>query len=457
MELKNFISKLEDLSAVDIVNFLHENNMSFDVFSDAVRKHSGWDSAEKRRNVKTLLKKKDIDAYNTALAANTADAFQLYLSVYPNGNNFAEAHEKIQSLNSAARKEELIESDKNAVWQEIISNPNSVTPDELFEKGITAEDIRQMNIDGITDEIIDAVYRYQKPQLIHNSIPQNPSEIPSGYTDIFFWGIPSSGKTCALATIIDTMKNHYTVADPDIKIKFGATYRHSLDNVFDDTTGIGNLPDRTVEDRTQYMPFLLKTRKEKNYRKISFFELSGEVFKHFYDLTYGTESSNNESQQDKVRIGFETLKLLLNSNNQKIHFFFIDYDHQTQIKKQLGWTQAQHLEAAAAYFRDTNDIFKKKTDAVYVVITKSDEIKGENKQEIASKFLESHFGNFMDVIKTRCRKDSVNLDVMIFSIGKVWFKRICEIDRSYAHNIINELLEKVEPQKDNIFKKFLNS
>lgn len=455
MELKEIVNKLEDLSAADIANLLYENNLSFEVFSDAVRKNGGWDSAEKRRNVQTLLTRKDKDDYNAAALANTVEAFQKYLSLYPNGNHVADARTKIQILNDSFCIDERKEREKKAIWQEIIDNPNSVTPDELYEKGITADDIRQMNIPGITDKIIDAVFRYQKPPLVHNEIPENSSDIPSGYTDIFFWGIPSSGKTCALATIIDTMKNHYTIADPDIKKKYGATYRHSLGNIFDDATGIGNLPDRTVEDRTQYMPFLFKARKEKNYRKISFFELSGEVFKHFYDLTYDVESGINLSQQDKVKIGFDTLKLLLSSNNQKIHFFFIDYDYQTQNNKQSGWTQAQYLEAAAAYFRDNDYIFKKKTDAINVVITKSDNIIGDNKIEKAKAFLEKNFGSFMDVIKTRCRKDDIQFNVKMFSIGKVWFKRICEIDPSYSHSIINDLLQ-IDTQRESKIIPFFN-
>lgn len=453
MELKEVLSRIEDFSAADIVNFLCENNLSYGDLNDAIKKNGGWDSAEKRKNVQELLKQIDRDAYNTAVLANTVEAFQKYLSQYPKGNYYAMAQTRIQALNDSASVVELKEREKNAVWQEIIDNPNSLTPDELIEKGITAKDIRELSISSIPDGIIEALYKYEKPNLVHGPIPKNLSEIPLDYTDIFFWGIPSSGKTCALATIIDTMKRHYTIDEPAIEIKFGAKYRNSLDNIFNDQTGIGNLPDRTVEDRTQYMPFLFKRRGERNYRKISFFELSGEVFKHFHYLTYGND--NEVSEDDKVKIGFDTLKLLLNSSNQKIHYFFIDYDYQTQNNKQSGWTQAQYLEAAATYFRDNDDIFKKRTDAVNVVITKADMIKGD-KKELAKEFLEKNFGSFMDVIQTRCRKDSIQFKIKIFSIGKVWFKRICEIDPSYAHSIIEDLLKKVDCQNDSKIGRFFN-
>ncbi len=203
------------------------------------------------------------------------------------------------------------------------------------------------------------------------------------------------------------------------------------------------------------MPFLLKKRDEKNYRQVSFFELSGEVFKYFYELENGS-SILDEGDRDNVVSAFSTLNLLLNSNNQKIHFFFIDYNQETKgTKDKHSLTQDNYLASAATYFRDKNDIFKKKTDAVYVVVTKADEIKGENRSELAKEFLKENFGGFMDVIKHRCKKDSVEFNVKMFSIGEVYFKRICKINHSYAENFIEDLLKKVKPISDNKISNFL--
>ncbi|MBP6695642.1 MAG: hypothetical protein KA161_10960, partial [Saprospiraceae bacterium] len=122
-----------------------------------------------------------------------------------------------------------------------------------------------------------------------------------------------------------------------------------------------------------------------------------------------------------------------------------------------GLTQSNYLEAAAVYFRDRNNIFRKKTDAVYVVITKSDEIKGDNKIDIAKAFLQENFGSFMDVLKNQCQRNSVDFKVKLFSIGDVYFKRICKIDRSYSNDIIQDLLKRVKPVSNNVIKKFFNS
>jgi hypothetical protein len=449
MNKEDYISKVEDLTAEQIAEGILDRIVTFEEL-----KETGVFYASKQKTVKAILKKMDDEVFNKAF---TVSQLEDYLTTFPDGTHKDEARSRINDIRSDEEDRRRRDREKNAIWQEIINNPNSVTPSELFEKGITADDIRNMNIEGVTEEIIDAVFRYKEPILTHNDIPQNPEDIPSGYTDVFFWGIPSSGKTCALAAIIDTIKVDYTMADPDTKPKYGATYRHSLDNIFDDSTGIGNLPDRTVEDRTQYMPFKLKKRGEKHYRKISFFELSGEVFKYFYDIVYNTSNTDNGYKRAKVKIGFDTLQLLLNSNNQKIHFFFIDYDYQTNQKAdQNGLTQAEYLNAAATYFKENNNIFKKKTNAVYVVVTKIDELKSSNRGESAADFLQNNFGSFMDVLKTRCKKDNVHFEVIMFSIGQVWFKRICKKNRFYANAIIQKLLDTVQPSKESKFGDILN-
>jgi hypothetical protein len=337
--------------------------------------------------------------------------------------------------------------------REIKQNINEYTPDEIIMKlsgNILNELCNELEIDP------QIVLNYQAPPLRFNDIPKSEKEIPLGYTDIFFWGIPSSGKTCALSAILSTIKKDYSMEEPDCEIKFGSTYRKSLVNIFHSDSGY--LPGRTNEDRTQYMPFLFYKRGEKNKRRISFFELSGEVFKYFFERVNNSKIISDDDRES-IEHSFHSLELLLNSNNQKIHFFFIDYNQETKHTiDENGLTQDDYLSAAATYFRDRNDIFTKKTDAVYVVVTKSDEIKIDNTTRAleAKSFLENNFGGFMDVLKNQCDKNSVYFDVKLFSIGDVYFKKICKINRASSINIINDLLHRVKPISNNRFKDFFN-
>jgi hypothetical protein len=429
-----------DLSAQDIVKGIREKTVSFEELQGTEEF-----PFSKQKQVKDQLAKfeEEDNAFNRA---TTLSQLRDFLTRFPQSERCATAREKINQLERA-------EGDaRRAKINHIRRNINEYTPDEV--KGAIGEELLR---DLCQDLDIDynIVNGYDEPRLMFNEIPQRESDVPVDYTDVFFWGIPSSGKTCALAAILRTIKDKYTMSSPAIDKKFGATYRDSLINIFNNKTGY--LPGATQKDRTQYIPFLLKKREEKNYRQISFFELSGEVFKYFYELENGSNILD-ENDRDHVESAFTTLNLLLNSKNQKIHFFFIDYNQETKgTKDKHNLTQENYLEAAATYFRDKNDIFKKKTDAVYIVVTKADEIKGENRQELARKFLADNFGSFMDVIKTRCKKDSVEFSVKMFSIGDVFFKRICRINHSYSENFVEDLLKKIRPVNDSLFGKILRS
>jgi len=413
-------------------------------------------SSEKRKQVKEILI--GYNAEDTVFkSAQSLSELREFKKKYPNSERIEEVNKEI------AKKEKEEEEKRNREIERIENNINNYTPDEVKEI------LGEVSLKKLCEKLsidYDIVDKYDEPPLDFNDIiPQEKNDIPSNYTDVFFWGIPSSGKSCALSVILNTINKKYSMDDPDIDKKFGATYRDSLIEIFKYDTGY--LPASTNTDRTQYMPFQLKRRKEKNYRKISFFELSGEVFEYFYDIVNmrathtipNADIKNEEAhmsladkkKNQRVR-GFKTLNILLNSENQKIHFFFIDYNQAIQKKHE----QEKYLKAAATYFRDYNDIFKKKTIAVYVVVTKADEIKEKNKTNVAKSFLYENFGDFMDRVQIRCEKNSINFTVKIFSIGEVMFSKICKINREYAVDIIEELLESVKPfEEENWITKLL--
>jgi hypothetical protein len=444
MEEKDYIHQIYDLSVEQIVEGISNGKVTFNIL-----RKTGDFGSEKQRLVKVLLKKKDDEAF---AEANTIISLKNYLLIFPEGNHIIEARNKIQKKQDEEIAEEKRRTERAEMLRKIKEDINEYTPDEIIQK-LSNEDFDDLCIEmGIDAQMIK---NYTEPTLKFNDIPSSESEIPLGYTDVFFWGIPSSGKTCALSAILNTIKKDHSMEAPDCEKKFGATYRTSLVNIFQNEYGY--LPGRTNEDRTQYMPFLFYKRGEKNKRKISFFELSGEVFKYFYEKVNNTQIIDDYGREN-IEKSFQTLELLLNSNNQKIHFFFIDYNQETKHTLDSNrLSQGDYLEAAAVYFRDNNGIFKKKTDAVYVVITKSDEIPGNDPIPIAKSFLEDNFGNFMSVLKNQCNNYSVDFNVKLFSIGDVYFKKICKINRAHSTAIITDLLQRIKPIRNSIIRNFFNS
>lgn len=385
--------------------------------------------------------------------ATSLSLLEDFVVKYPESRRNQEAREKIRHLI------QIEEQKRSTKFEEIRNNINDFKPDEI-KKELSDDECRLLCEQyGISYDIFKG---YDEPPIEFGHIlPQDSKDVPEGFTDVFFWGTPSSGKTCALSAILTTMQDEYTITNAPLEDKFGAVYRDSLTSIFDKPDKIGYLPAATQKDRTQYMPFLIRKRtvgkKIDKYRKISFFELSGELFKYLYEREYQVNILNEEDRES-VETAFDSLNVLLESNNQKIHFFFIDYQSEIKGKRdKKNLSQKNYLEAAATYFRDRGDLFKKKTDAVYVIVTKSDLIKSASSdnsdvRQLAREFLYGNFGNFMDVIEDQCKKYSVNFEVKMFSIGEVFFKGICKLDYHYAKNIINDLLSKVRPQSDNKVK-----
>lgn len=446
MERNTYLNKGEHVTPEEFAEGIIARIVTFEELQNRELTKPGNFLSWKQKKVREILAA--CQKEEQALAeANTAEQLKDFIRSYPNS----------RFLEPAIRKLTRIEIEEKAEQQrkldEIKKNVNESTPSEIRNL-LSENELRSLCSDlGLE---YDVLVNYTPPQLRYNETPQAADDIPSGYTDVFFWGMPASGKTCALSAIFNTIKTHYTMDAPRIKKKFGATYRDDLVNIF--KTGIGYLPDLNPLDKTQYMPVLVKKRDEKKYRQISFFELSGEIFKYFYKIVNKGSTITVEDAIEKImQDSFRTLQLLLESQNQKIHFFFIDYSQETKGTKDVyGLTQTNYLESAATYFRDNDDIFKKKTDAVYVLVTKADVIRGNEKTEVARKFLYDDFGSFMDVLQNRCKRYSIEFTPTIFSIGDVYFKRICKINREYAKSIIDELLDRVKPVSDNTLIKFLN-
>jgi len=158
------------------------------------------------------------------------------------------------------------------------------------------------------------------------------------------------------------------------------------------------------------------------------------------------------------------LNAFLNSNNRKVHFFFIDYDRENRSDPS-GLKQSDYLSAASTYFKN-NKVFGNTTDAIYVVLTKSDLLLDENGNSVPQNkrldYAKQHLNNnnykaFINTLKDNCSKYSINggkLTVEPFSLGKVYFKEICDFEGSAASNIVNILMERIPGTKKSILGVF---
>lgn len=240
----------------------------------------------------------------------------------------------------------------------------------------------------------------------------------------------------------------------------GNRYATQIKNIFSDDGAANDfLPAPSPVETTQYLPFTLKDPNESKSRSVSLIELSGEVFLCFAHKIAGEQLPTKSHENT-----FNSLNNFLKSNNRKLHFFFIDFDRENKPDDN-GMKQSDYLAAASTYFQK-NAVFGKTTDAIYVVLTKSDLMLDESGNpipkdkiiEYAKKHLIGHnYLAFINTLKDNCKKHSINggkLTVEPFSLGKVYFRDICDFEGTAAANVVEILMKRIAGTKKSILDVF---
>ena len=352
---------------------------------------------------------------------------------------------------------------RKEILEQIEDNQNVCAPKEIkekLEKNILS--IRDLENNGIPEDIIPHIFMYSEPTL--ESGHSNPGQIKEkGILEVYFWGWRTSGKTCALAGILKTIQNegHFHSAN----YCYNEEYLQNLKDKIIHSDSIAYFPTRTPGGEISYMNFNLlkeyfintknifgkeKIKQRIAERKIAFIDLSGELIRYIIE---------NKERNEKTGIdSINTLKLLLNnSSNRKIHFFFVDYDSEHKNVNQVS-----KLEQLMTIFRQER--YFDKTDFIYVVITKSDTFQDKKGDKIPKNkrrdFAKDFFNNKCGTLKTNIiaicksksgkginmdRQGNVDLDkyILDFSMGEVYFQRLCRFDAASSKEIEQILFNKV--------------
>jgi hypothetical protein len=442
MEREYILNHIEELSAQQLFDAVNQGIVTLEDLRE-----TGNLDATKRRAIASLKKQiddEDDNAWNTA--RYTEQGCREYLVKYPIGLHILDARLQIDNLEKQRNQES---KEKNKIIEKILRNPNSFKP-KAIQKYLKDAIITKGDL--INAGIPESIISYLSIDNISNPEPKlgiTPDFIPEGYTEVYFWGIPGSGKTCALAAILSTAQK---LGYLEIASGPGFDYMLQLKNIF--TNNISVLPGPSPEDTTQYLPFTLKKPNERFSRSVSLIELSGEIFQCFLRKNAGKELKDDHEKT------FNSLSRFLNGNNRKIHFFFIDYNEGNKLDQE-GYTQSDYLNAAASFFNDrNNNFFKKSTEAIYIVLTKSDLMpcdKDERVSQVKEHLMNNNFLAFVNVLRSRCRENSINGNKILgtpFALGNVYFNDLCEFDSESAENIIDILMRRIKPQKQSVLDVF---
>lgn len=285
--------------------------------------------------------------------------------------------------------------------------------------------------------------------------PRKLEKINKLSTEIYFWGIPSSGKSCALGAILSVAGSGKVAKsmskDNDCQ---GYGYMNRLSALFKTDGKVGTLPEGTSIYATYEMGFDLEDDKTAVH-PLTCIDLAGELVRCMFKSDAGEDLSEDEVE------ALDTLTNVLIDNrtqNMKIHFFVLEYG--ADDRKYEGITQKVYLEGALRYIERTG-IFKNDTNAIYLMITKVDKANAGRGQlsSILRDYITEYYGGFYNGLVKICRDNEINsgnVEIIPFSLGKVCFQDYCLFDERPASNVIRKILERSKGFKNGKIHKGLN-
>ena len=452
MDKEYILSNVADLSAQQLADAIQAGVVTLQDLQETEEL-----DATKRKAITRIISAVGQEAEQAWNAVNKNSKEQLsdFVNNYPSSSHAGEAQSLIDQLTRRAINREY---ERRQILENIRLNPNTYSPAEILnyiEDGTITRD----ELTEVCAIPLSAIENLRNIASVDLNLGATPESIPEGYTEVYFWGGPGSGKTCALGAILQMAEYRECLT---IATGPGYNYATQLKNIFShDNVANDYLPSPSPVESTQYLPFSLKLPKEKKSRSISLIELSGEIFECFYwknaGLRLPTQSHENT---------FNSLNSFLLSKNRKLHFFFIDAGRDNR-RDQRGLTQGDYLQATATYFQG-HQLFDKTTDAIYVVLTKSDLLVDESGNHVSDNYedrvsyairylRDQRYGAFITALKSICANYGINggrLTVEPFSLGKVYFQQICNFDGTSASRLVDILLDRVPGTRKSILDFF---
>ena len=303
----------------------------------------------------------------------------------------------------------------------------------LINKGtISVADLLGINIDRL---FIQKMFNGESAQSF--ATPEKLEKINKQSTEVYFWGIPSSGKSCALGAILSVAASGRVARsmDPDTESQ-GYGYMMKLINLFQNGE-VGTLMEGTSVDSFYEMGFDLVDNESKIH-PITCIDMAGELMRCMFKANAGDPMS----ETDEVMLDTMTKVLIDNrSTNRKMHIFVIEYGAENRLYE--GLPQRVYLEGAVSYIKNTG-IFRKDTDAIYIMITKADKAKNATRDTF-TKYINEKYLGFYNGLEQICNDNEFNkgkVEKLAFSLGDVCFQNYCRFNSRPAENVVNLILQR---------------
>lgn len=413
---------------------------------------------------------------------NIATATDTYLSVFPQGRHADEATSKKEAFTEWDTVK--TDGDLLAVYQYISKHPFSPFINEANErfaelKGEEIESMKELQSNYPIENLLYYLDKkiFSEEELINSEVATNDSigilrniehikknlpdvnaeiakckkECASDHTDIFLFGIPSTGKTCILMGLIGS---------PDIDvntIKAGGPYSTALGEYLKAGLTIGQTPKDFVAT--------IEATIHDNDRKhlLNLVEMSGEDF--------AFKIADNENG----KISFEDMAngatRLLCNDNRKVFFIIVDptarivaFNHLVEneegsflVRKNVN--QRVILKRMVDLLgQPENKHILKKVEAINIIVTKSDTFgsRDERDQKALEHFKEQ-YQNIVAPLTALCKEYNINYSkdpnqngkpkLYTFSLGQFYVGGIYMYEPTDANKLVKVLKHNTETFK----------
>ena len=320
---------------------------------------------------------------------NTILAYVNFLERHPYCEYREEAEEKIQDM-----KGDLLNDMKRFPFK---YNREDMY-DYISSNALTMKDLVDDSC-VLTDRGYSHIKKY--PHLIdeQRQLPVSRLENPhseDGNTDVYFFGVSGSGKTCVLAGLMSLTGQLGFRFDPKGP-GGGGNYAMELRNY----ARTSMLPPATDQNYIQVIDAQINDD-DGNLHKIALIEMSGEKTAEFAAI------ENPTSLED---LGAGASGLLSNDNN-KVLFFVIDPTNEKNV--QMGrdssqWVMQSDVLDCVSSLLSKNPGLMKKVVAIHVILTKSDTLGDYVDQSlIQDRLTEQGYSAVLQSIKSICQKYDIN-------------------------------------------------
>lgn len=424
------------------------------------------------------VQERSVEEWNS-IDKNDINALRSYVSKYPDSENITEARRLINNLqieeimgididylvsqiqqlqmqiDTEVNGEYFFEEFVNDKIVEIIKrfiSEGKVTKVALLEK--IKYDQNLLNI-GIVRKLLDDVVittdellgvgidrrfvqkLFQPKNSMIFDTPPRLDKIHKQSTEVYFWGIPSSGKSTALGAILSAAASGKIARSMDADIgSQGYGYMTRLMTLFQPNE-VTTLVASTAVDQFYEMGFDLVDYNGRVH-PITCIDMAGELMR----CMYKHNADESMSQVDLEMLDTLTNVLIDNSSaSRKMHVFVIEFGAEDRLYE--GLPQRVYLDGALSYIKDTG-IFKRDTDAIYIMITKSDKIKNLSKQAIDDYIMNKYRG-FYNGLTQICEDNEINkgiVEKIAFTLGQVCFQELCIFNPKPAENVVDILLNR---------------